>query len=146
LKEHLKMTNVLTNQVENVGVDLIVAGLVNAGTGGDATKKAARAAGLLAVFQADLEIVNGNVTQGVTDLVAAFQSKALDPGLGLAVHNAMSVLSVEASALLPVEENTIGGQIDIEIAQSILTDAVAAAQAYIPATILKAKDVAHPPA
>jgi hypothetical protein len=123
----------LSNPLQQAGVDLVVALIVNAGTGGDKTKKAARAQAVLSVVTA-LQAVNaGNVAGGLADLTAAIQSQNLDPGVALAVQQLLSVASTQLTALAQVGGATVVGQIDSAIAGNLLAAAVTACQAYIPA-------------
>jgi len=122
----------IPNPLQQAGVDLVVALIVNAGSGGDATKKVAKAQAVLNVVQA-LQAVNaGNVAAGLGALAAAVQSKDLDPGVGLAVQQILSVASTQLTMLAQVAGSTVAGQIDSAIAGNLLADAVTACQSYLP--------------
>lgn len=122
----------IPNPLQQAGVDLVVALIVNAGSGSDATKKAAKAQAVLNVVAA-LQAVNaGNVAAGLGQLTAALQSQTLDPGVGLAVQQLLSVASVQLTALAQIAGNTVAGQIDSAIAGNLLADAVTACKAYLP--------------
>lgn len=123
----------LANPIQQVGVDLIVTLVVNAGSGGDKTKKATKAAALLAIFSALLQISEGNVAVGLTGLQTALASPDLDPGVAMALQSFVSFATTQLTALQALLGGTVTGQIDAALAGTLLTDAVKACQAYIPA-------------
>lgn len=120
------------NPLQQVGVDLIVALVVNAGSGGDKAKKATKAAALLGIFSALLQVSEGNVPAGLTGLQAALSSPDLDPGVGMALQSFTSFAITQLTALQALLGGTVVGQIDAALAGTLLTDAVKACQAYIP--------------
>lgn len=123
----------LSNPIQQVGVDLVVALIVNAGSGGDKTKKATKATALLGIFSALLQISEGNVAVGLTGLQTALASPDLDPGVAMALQSFISFATTQLTALQAVLGGTVQGQIDTALAVPLLTDAVKACQAYIPA-------------
>lgn len=124
----------IPNPIQQVGVDLVVALIVNAGSGGDKTKKATKATALLGIFSALLQISEGNVAVGLTGLQAALASPDLDPGVGMALQSFLSFATTQLTALQALLGATVTGQIDAALAGTLLADAVKACQAYIPTT------------
>lgn len=123
----------IPNPIQQVGVDLVVALIVNAGSGGDKTKKATKAAALAGIFSALLQISQGNVAVGLTGLQTALASPDLDPGVAMALQSFISFATTQLTALQALLGGTVEGQIDTALAVPLLTDAVKACQAYIPA-------------
>jgi hypothetical protein len=116
----------------SVGITLVVALLVDSGSGGDPAKKAAKAQAYLGVVQALQQIQAGNDAAGIAALALAIQSQNLDPGVALAVQELLSVVSAELTAVQAIADSTIAGQIDTAIAGNLLAAVATALQAYIP--------------
>lgn len=114
------------------GATLLVVLIVTPGTGGDATKKAAKAQALLNVISALQAIQAGNAAAGLAALATALSSADLDPGVGLLVQEIVSVAATQLTALLAVAGQTIAGQIDETIAANVLAAMATACQAYLP--------------
>jgi hypothetical protein len=123
----------IANPLQQVGVDLVVALVVNAGTGGDKAKKATRAQAILNIAGALQELAAGNVAAGLTALQGAIATPDLDPGVGLAVQSFISFASTQLTALQALLGGSVQGQIDAALAANLLADVTKACQAYIPA-------------
>lgn len=114
------------------GATLLVVLIVTPGSGGDATKKAAKAQALLNVILALEAMQAGNAAAGLSALATALGSTDLDPGVGLLVNEIVSVIAAQLTALETVAGQTIAGQIDEQIAANVLAAMATACQAYLP--------------
>ncbi len=128
--------------IQQAEASFAVAIVINLGTKGVATKKAALAAALLVYVNALSQIASGDIADGSAALLAATQSPDLDPGVALGLKSLLSVSAIELTALEGAAEGTLIGQADTAIAVNLLTAAGIALQAYIPVTSTETKQAA----
>jgi hypothetical protein len=111
-------------------VDFITGKIIEAGTGGDATKIVARAKELIAINTAFLKVNAGDVT-GLPELQQAFGTTALSPGESLALQSFFASLGSQVALLTNVAGSTLIGQSATVVLDSILNSATVVAQAYV---------------
>jgi hypothetical protein len=111
-------------------IEFVTGKVIESGTGGDATKQAARAQEVIAINTALTAIDNGNA-QGTLQLASALNTSALSPGEGLALQSLFAILGNQLALIDNVAGGTLLGTAANAVAVSILTAANAAAQAYI---------------
>ena len=111
-------------------IDFITGKIIESGAGGDAAKLTARAAELIVINQALVDI-NAGSPNGVTELASALNTQSLTPGEALAVQSLFASLSNQAALLTTIAGSTLLGQANTVILDSILATATATAQAYV---------------
>lgn len=121
----------MTNLIQQTGIDLVVALVVNANAHGDATKKSARASEILAISTALTQVNGGDTVAGLAALEAALNSKALDPGEALALQHFTQFVAVQASAAAQLGGGTLLGQLDSAVLANVLSEVEVACKAYV---------------
>ncbi len=111
-------------------INFVTGKIIEAGTGGTASKIVARANDLININNALLAINSGSAG-GIPALQAAFQTSALTPGEALAVQSLLASLANQVALLTSIAGSTLLGQAQTAILDSILNTATATANAYV---------------